>query len=130
MKNFAIVLSLAAGLALQSAAQAGQSVVATVSVYSSSDGMSASGALSAARQSGDSVQSIGCDIASDAVSSSFISCYASDASGNSAYCYVLSPSATALSALSSVNTSSVIYFSENTSSICTYISIDNNSIYL
>jgi hypothetical protein len=130
MNKFAIGLSLAAGLVLQSTVQAGQSVTATVGVYSSSDGATASGAVSAARQSADNVQSIGCDIASDGVSSSFISCFASDVAGKEAYCSISSPSAAALSALSSVNASSVIYFQANSSGVCTYLSIDDDSVYL
>jgi hypothetical protein len=130
MNKFAIVASLAAGLILQAAAQAGQVIVSPVIVSSGADGVVASGALGATRQSADTSQEIGCDIASDAVSSAFISCFAIDAVGNQAYCSVLSPSQAALNALSSMNSSSFIYFTANTTGTCTYLSVSNGSTSL
>jgi hypothetical protein len=130
MNKFAIVASLAAGLILHSAAQAGQVIVSPVIVSSSDDGIVASGSVSATRLSEDNSQSIGCDIASDGVGSAFISCAATDAVGNQAFCSLLNPSPAALSALSSLNSSSFIYFTANTTGTCTYLSVNNASTYL
>lgn len=128
MNKFAIVATLAAGLAAQSAAYAGYSYPSTVAVYnSSSGGGTASGAMRPTRYSSDSTQYIGCGIASDAVSSTYVSCYARNSAGSYLYCYTSTPSTAALHALSSVNDTSFIYFQVNSAGQCTYLSIGNQS---
>jgi hypothetical protein len=127
MNKFAIVATLAAGLVATSAAYAGYSYPSVVSVYSSSSGGSASGALRAARYSSDSTQYIGCSMASDAVSSAYVSCYARSSAGSYLYCYTSTPSTAALNALSAVNDTSFVYFQSNSAGKCTYLSIGNQS---
>jgi hypothetical protein len=128
MNKFAIVATLAAGLAAQTAAYAGYSYPSTVGVYNASGGGgTASGAVRPARYSSDSTQYITCGIASDAVSSAYVSCSARDSAGASLYCYTSTPSTVALNALSSVNDTSFIYFQVNSAGNCTYLSISNGS---
>ena len=128
MNKFAIVATLVAGLAAQTAAYAGYSYPSTVSVYnSSSGGGSASGAIRPARYSSDSTQYISCTIASDAVSSTYVSCSARNSAGASLYCYTTTPSTAALHALASVSDTSFIYFQVNSAGKCTYLSMGNGS---
>jgi hypothetical protein len=128
MYKFAIIASLAASLALP-AARAGQGAFATVSVYSSSTGVSAYGSIADARISADNVQYIGCGILTNEDGSSIIQCYASDTAGNGAYCDASDPSQAALAAVSSVNGVSAVYFTADSSGHCTYLSVSNASYY-
>jgi len=127
MNKLAIVATLAAALAAQSAAYAGYSYPYVVSVYNSSGGGSASGAIRAARYSSDSTQYIGCTMATDAVSSAYVSCFARSSSSAYLYCYTNTPSTAALNALSSVNDTSYVYFQVDSTGKCTYLSITNES---
>jgi hypothetical protein len=128
MNKFAIVATLAAGLAAQTAAYAGYSYPSTVGVYyASGGGGTASGAIRPTRYSSDGTQYIGCAMASDAVSSAYVSCSALNSAGSYLYCYTSTPSTAALNALSSVNDTSFIYFQVSSSGQCTYLSISNGS---
>lgn len=127
MNKFAIVATLAVGLAAQTAAYAGYSYPSLVSVYTYSGGGSASGAVRPARYSSDATQYISCAMASDAVSSAYVSCSARNSAGSYLYCYTSTPSTAALNTLSSVNDTSFIYFQVNSAGKCTYLSISNGS---
>jgi hypothetical protein len=128
MNKFAIVATLAAGLAAQTAAYAGYSYPSYVAVYnSSSGGGTASGSIRAARYSGDTSQYISCGIASDAVSSTYVSCSARNSAGSSLYCYTTTPSLAALEAVTSVSDTTFIYFQVNSAGKCTYLSMGNGS---
>jgi hypothetical protein len=129
MKKIAIVTSLAAALALQSAAFAGPHYNSFVSISKGSTSSSAYGALQSARYySTDSSQYIGCTSAADLVSSIYISCSAVDSHGNYLYCYSNNADGQARQAVASVNSTSSVYFLMNNSTgKCTYISIGNYS---
>jgi hypothetical protein len=128
MYKFAIIASLAASLALP-VAHAGQDAVALVSISSLSNGFTASGAIAAARLTGDTVQYIGCGTLSYEVGSSIIQCYAVDAAGKGAYCQTSNPAQAALAAVSSINESSDLYFAGDSSGHCTYLSVSDYSDY-
>lgn len=131
MKKLSIIASVSAAMALQSAAFAGPHYNAFVSISKSSTTSSAYGSMSSARYySSDSNQYIGCSSAADLVSSIYISCTARDASGNYLYCYSNTADGQARQAVSSVNSTSSIYFQVNSSGKCTYISIGNFSYNL
>jgi hypothetical protein len=132
MKKLTIVASAAAAMALASAAFAGPHYNAFVSIAKGTSSSSAYGGLNSARYySSDSRQYIGCTSAADLVSSIYISCSAVDASGNSLYCYSTTADGQARQAVSSVNSTSSVYFQVNNSTgKCTYISISNLSYNL
>jgi hypothetical protein len=130
MKKLPIIASAVAALAVQSAF-AGYHATSFVSVYKSSSGGSAYGSMYSARYySSDSSQYIGCLSASDTVSSIYITCAARDANNNVVTCYSTTADGQARQAVSSVNTTSSIYFAANSSGKCTYISIGNYSFNL
>jgi len=132
MKRFAIVMSMAAAFALQTVAFAGPHYNSFVSVYKGTGSSSAYGALYSARYySTDNSQYIGCNSAADLTSSIYISCTARDSQGNYLYCYSNTADGQARQAVSSVNSTSSVYFQVNNSTgKCTYISIGNFSFNL
>lgn len=131
MKKLTIIATAAAAIALQPAAYAGFHSTSLVSVYKSSSGGSAYGSMYSARYySADSSEYIGCLSASDTVSSTYVTCAARDAHNNVITCYSTTADGQARQAVSSVNTTSSIYFAANSSGKCTYISIGNYSFNL
>ena len=126
MNKLAIIASLATALAVQSTAYAGGSATTTVRIDTTGY---AYGAINATQVSADGVQYIGCQIASDAVSSAYVSCFASDVAGNQAYCYDSNPSAATLSNLSAVSGSSYVSFKADSSGRCLFIAVYNVSTY-
>jgi hypothetical protein len=131
MKKLPIIATVAAAIALQSAAYAGYHATSFVSVYKSSSGGSAYGSMYSARYySSDSSQYIGCLSASDTLSSTYITCAARNASNQVLTCYSTTASGQARQAVASVNQTSAIYFAADSSGKCTYISIGNYSYNL
>jgi hypothetical protein len=131
MKKLPIIASVAAAIALQPAAFAGYHSNSFVSVYKSSSGGSAYGSMQSARYySSDSSQYIGCLSASDLVSSIYITCAARDAQNVVLTCYSTTADGQARQAVSSVSTTSSVYFAADSTGKCTYISIGNYSFNL
>ena len=132
MKRLRIIASIAAAaIAFEPVAYAGYHANSFVSVYKSSSGGSAYGSLQSARYySSDTSQYIGCLSASDLTSSIYITCAARDASNNVLTCYSTTADGQARQAVSSVSTTSAVYFAADGTGKCTYISIGNYSFNL
>jgi hypothetical protein len=126
MNKLAIIASLAAAVALQPAAYAGYSETDPVIIESTGY---AHGAIKATLYSNNAVEYIGCQIASDTVSTAFVSCSARDAAGKQVYCYDSTPSAATLSNLSAVKGSSYVGFQADASGRCRFIAVYNFSTY-
>jgi len=131
MKKLPVIASVAAAIALQPAAFAGYHATSLVSVYKSSSGGSAYGSMQSARYySSDSSQYIGCLSASDLVNSIYITCAARNAQNVVLTCYSTTADGQARQAVSSVSTTSSVYFAADSTGKCTYISIGNYSFNL
>jgi hypothetical protein len=131
MKKLPVILSALAGIALQSAAFAGYHATSLVSVYKGSTGGSAYGSMQSARYySSDANEYIGCLAAADLVSSIYITCSARNAAGSYLTCYSTTADGQARQAVSSINTTSSIYFAVDGTGKCTYISVGNYSFNL
>jgi len=130
MKKFAIVASLAAGLALQSAANAGQRFASPVTIGHSTGAYAtyAYGSFHQALSTSDHHEYIGCAMSSDVSSTDYIYCWAADATGhNYASCYAGNPFGPSRQAVSSVGEYSRIYFSADSSGHCTDVYVDNST---
>ncbi len=132
MNKLTIIVSLAAGLALQSVANAGAHVVTPVSVVNGSSSVTASGSIVSAAGSNDAIEYIGCSLGATATSWT-ITCLASDAASppHGAGCIIENPSSLMMQAVSSINDTSYIQFSYPISgTVCSNIQVSNDSAYL
>jgi hypothetical protein len=131
MKKLPVIICAVAAVALQSAAYASLHFNSFVTIYKSSTGGSAYGSLQSARYySTDNLQYIGCTSASDTKSSIYISCAARNAQNVVLSCYSTTADGQARQAVSSVNTTSTIYFAADATGKCTYITVGNYSYNL
>jgi hypothetical protein len=129
MNKLTVVVSMLAGLALQSVANAGQVFSSPVQIFAGSSTTAAAGNILSTFVSSDKNQFIGCgiDIPSGGFSTLII-CEAESASGQFAICTVSSPSPTMLQAVAGINEISDISFSYvNNVEECTSISVSNFS---
>jgi hypothetical protein len=90
-------------------------------------GMSASGPLGSARNSGDTRQAIGCYTAADAGSDSVGLCQAVDANGVGRQCFTYDPQV--LATIRSLNGDSYLLFYWNSDGSCSGVSVSNRSDY-
>lgn len=136
MNKLALAFSLAAGLALQPVAQAGTNSNSSVYVYTSSSGNSAQGSFRDARSNAGTTENIGCyryvsvSVSSGAVTTNYISCSATNASGVSYYCYIYNPPAAWSEMVVGMNEASNVYFYGDAAHRCLTISVSNSSMYL
>jgi hypothetical protein len=79
------------------------------------------GALGSARNSSDTNQYIGCDVAAFSGSGSSVHCFARDASGNGAGCSSSDPAL--VQSVSSLNSDSFLHFAFSPSATCTSIRV-------
>jgi len=132
MNKLAIVTALITSLTATVGAYAGAPPLRNpVNIFTANGSSLASGTFDAARHSSDSVQYIGCSMATDTVSSEYVSCFARNSSGATAYCYSSSPTLATIEALAGVNRTSYIFFKLNTTTgKCTEITINDQSTNL
>ncbi|XXF74908.1 hypothetical protein P2318_17695 [Myxococcaceae bacterium GXIMD 01537] len=90
------------------------------------DGSRAYGSIGFARNTADSVQSIGCATSFGGGSSSG-QCNARNAAGHSVSCFTTNPQAIAV--MQSINDSSWVYFSWDASGQCVNVQVENASTY-
>lgn len=125
MRKGFLTAMVALGMAATTAtALAGLKINSTVTVNTTS--RYATGALGSARNSADSVQYIGCSV-TDSAGSAFVSCSARNSAGRFASC--TSSDVGKVSAASSINSDSYIYFRYDSSGVCTYLSVSTFSYY-
>jgi hypothetical protein len=123
MKTFAIIAAAAGALLLQSAAFAGYDFHATTYVGSTY----AEGALRDARNSSNNVEYIGCYIYNNlAAGGDYFGCSASDAHGNTYYCYASNVSQLE----AALNDASWVYFYGDSSHHCQGVETTNFSYNL
>jgi hypothetical protein len=121
MNKFALAVSVAVGLGLQSAAYAASDTTRPVPVFATST--YAFGTLSYGRSSADSSPYIGCAVYPNTTTNAYteIECKARSVAGSNFWCYIFNPSSTILSALANANESSFLQFGSDRQSHCTYI---------
>jgi hypothetical protein len=90
-------------------------------------GMSADGPLGSARNSGDTLQLIGCYTAADAGSGSVGLCHAVDANGVARQCFTYDPQL--IATIRSLNGDSDLTFYWNSDGSCSGVSVSNNSVF-
>jgi hypothetical protein len=119
MNKFALAVSVAVGLGLQSAAYAGSDT--TVPVFATRT--YAFGTLSDPHSSADTSPYIGCAVYPNVTTNAYteIECKAHSAAGSNFWCYILNPSTAMLSALASANELSFLEFGSDSQSHCTKI---------
>ena len=92
-------------------------------------GGSAYGSMVGARDSSDTTQQIGCSMYSYSSSSTaFAYCDAKDKDNKSLTCY--SYNLSMREAVQAITDSSYIYFTADSSAVCTYLSVQNKSYYM
>ncbi len=127
MHKLTTVVSLIAGLALQSVANAGLHVNVPVSVSTSSSVVFVEGSVMGAMTSNDANQSIGCE-ANISSGTSSIACGAANAAGNIFTCTIDNPPIAMMQAVNAINSTSSIDFQYDVSSrLCTLIKVYNSS---
>ena len=132
MRKLKIAAAMAVGLLSQTPSFAGAYYGTTVVVGS----IYGYGSLVAARDSGDSKQAIGCYIGAyvtnvtDTVANNYLSCSATDAAGNSYYCYDYTPPDTWIKMVAALNSTSWIYFYGDSSHHCQGLNTQQGSAYL
>jgi hypothetical protein len=119
-----------------SPASAGLALPRTVSIWTDSGVMKASGSLAAVRASGESNSYIGCETflntgaAAAAAGRTLLTvCYASDANFNYRSCANWNNAALA-QLVQSANSTSNIFFQVNSDNTCGSVTVDNSSLYL
>lgn len=133
MNKLAIAISLAAGLALQSTANAGLNYAGNVVV---SSGV-AYGAVTDTRYSGNTREYIGCAhstqktaASSSTLSLNYISCSAVDANGKSYFCSSYNPPQQWVDTVSGVNANTWVYFWADANGNCMGLYMVRASAYL
>lgn len=133
MNKLAMAISLAAGLALQSTANAGLNTAGNVVV---SSGV-AYGAVTDTRYSGNTREYIGCAHSATKAAASnstlnlnYISCSATDATGRSYYCSSYNPPQQWIDSVSGVNTNTWVYFWADANGNCLGLYMVRGSAYL
>lgn len=125
MRKGLLTALFAIGLAATSAtALAGLKINTTVTVNTVS--RFASGALASARNSADAVQYIGCSV-TDSAGAAFVTCSARSSAGAFAAC--TSSDVGKVSAASSINSDSYVFFRYDSTGACTYLSVSTFSYY-
>jgi hypothetical protein len=125
LKTTLIVGLIAVGCLTASVARAGYHALYSVSVSQGS--RYGSGSLPGARYSSDGNQYIGC-ISVLGSGSPYASCYATDASGNSASCMSTDPKY--IAAAGTVTPASWIYFTFDQNGNCTLLEVNNASYFI
>lgn len=129
MNKFAIAVSLAAGLALQSTASYSgtrYSDPITVSTHV------AYGSVHAARYSANNNEFIGCAVygATSSTQTTYVACSARNAAGATFYCSKYNPAYQLVQAALAVSESSTVIMNSDASYNCTYIYVNNSSVNL
>ena len=126
MNKLTLLSLLSAALLLQSQAFAGAQQPAAVSVGSTY----ADGALQRARFNSGTTEAIGCLAAPSTGSQNYISCSATDASGQSYYCYSNTAPQSWVDSIAGLNAASFLYFYGDTTHHCLGIYSYQFSFYL
>jgi len=129
MNKLPIIASLAAGLALQQVANAGTIFKDAVFINHGTGPYAtyASGSFHQALLSSTSLDYIGCSAETDYIPQTQITCWARDAAGHYAGCYMLSPPDAWRQIASAVGEYSLLYFAADSSFHCTDIEVDNST---
>jgi hypothetical protein len=124
MKKALIVSAVVASLATGIGSLAWAGYKTTYNVYVSTSGLYANGAMGDARAVSGTSQYIGCNASYTGSGSPFIQCSAYDGTN---YAYCVGSDASFLNVMQTMTGNSYIYFAYNSSSVCTYLEIGNDS---
>jgi hypothetical protein len=132
VNKLAIAVFLAAGPALQPVANAGAHYQNPVYIDQTSSMTYVWGSLYSASSSSDSNQEIGCFAEGlSGGSSTYLYCWAENAAGNVASCYMDNPPSAMLQLISGINSTSYVYFDFDTNGYqCLDIDVNNESANL